>query len=60
MSIAIKVPKAAGNRRLFDTGLEAEDISTLTDYPRRCVRPLPQAKRAARSANEHDAQPPYP
>ncbi len=38
MSIAIKVPKAVEIRRLFDTGLEAEDIAKLTGYPLAKVR----------------------
>ncbi len=38
MSIAIKIPKAVKIRRLFDTGLDAEDIAKLTGYPLTQVR----------------------
>lgn len=32
MSIAIKVPRAVNIRRLYDTGLDAQDIVKLTGY----------------------------
>lgn len=38
MSIAIKVPRAVNIRRLYATGLDADDIRKLTGYPAAIIR----------------------
>ena len=43
MSVAIKVPRAVQIRRLYDTGLDAEDIVKVTGWPRVVVKEAAEA-----------------
>lgn len=45
MSIAINVSPAEQIRRLFASGLDADDISHLTGYPANTVKEAIEAKR---------------